>query len=89
MARFRCQANGAVGKDVAQQTYEGFINLKSDDQFQSWSETGGEIRSPAITFQNGIQISTKDKIEDTEPAEESGQKQQLEKTPEVSREDAK
>lgn len=60
VARFRCQAAGTVGEDVAEQIFEGHIQLKSDDEFKTWSETGGEIRSPEVRFRNGIRISPKD-----------------------------
>jgi hypothetical protein len=74
IARFRCQAAGDVGNDVAEQVFEGFLKLKSEDGFQSWNETGGEIRSPEISFRNGIHISPKDKDDAEEAADPSEEK---------------
>lgn len=55
---FRCQATGPSGdSDTVEQTFEGHIRLKSDDGFKSWSETGGEISSPQVVFQKGIEVT--------------------------------
>ena len=53
IAHFRCQATGTPGEhDTApSQSFEGFIKLRSNDDFRSWDEVGGEIRSPALRFE--------------------------------------
>ncbi len=67
IAHFRCLATGAVGADDAsEQTFEGSLRLKSDDDFETWWEVGGEIRAKEIRFLNGIKISPRDGTENTE-----------------------
>lgn len=69
VVHFRCQATGDTAReDVANQIFEGFIQLRSEDQFESWVETGGEIRSPQIIFQKGIQVNAAGDSEDAAPA---------------------
>jgi hypothetical protein len=58
ITRFRCLASSAdTADEVTQQTFEGFIRLRSDDGFETWSEVGGEIRTPQIRFLRGIVIT--------------------------------
>jgi hypothetical protein len=58
ITRFRCLAASAdEAEEVTQQTFEGYIRLKSDDDFATWSEVGGEIRSPQIRFLRGVVIT--------------------------------
>lgn len=58
---FRCRTEGSGNEgEKIQQTFEGHISIASTDGFQSWNETGGEIRSPEVLFQNGSRISAKD-----------------------------
>jgi hypothetical protein len=60
VVRFRCQAasaDDAEATEVTQQTFEGYIRLRSNDGFATWDEVGGEIRSPQIRFLRGITIT--------------------------------
>jgi len=66
IAHFRCQvANGKNTDDSTEQIFEGELRLKSEDGFNTWSETGGEIRGKEIRFLNGVKITPHDK--DGEP----------------------
>jgi hypothetical protein len=67
IAHFRCQAAGpaVAGADSTEQVFEGYLNLKSDNGFETWSETGGQIRSPEIRFLNGVKVTPRS----NEPAE--------------------
>jgi hypothetical protein len=70
IAHFRCSSSGAIGQNEAvEQVFEGFIQLRSDDKFETWREVGGNIRAPEVRFQNGIRISLKEPLSDE--AEES------------------
>jgi hypothetical protein len=78
-AHFRCQATGPMnGGEVSNQTFEGILDLKSDDGFKTWSETGGDIHSPEISFVNGLHVSAKegdsgaDSAPEATPAPSSG-----------------
>jgi hypothetical protein len=51
-------AKKTTANEAVEQIFEGYLKLKSDDGFQTWSETGGEIRAPEIRFQNGMRISS-------------------------------
>ena len=58
IAHFRCSAASAPeGDEVTEQIFEGFLRLKSTDGFQTWGETGGEIRSPEVRFLKGVQVT--------------------------------
>ena len=58
VAHFRCQAASAPeAEEVTQQTFEGYLRLRSTDEFKTWSEVGGEINSPEVTFLKGIRIT--------------------------------
>lgn len=68
LAHFRCRTEGkAAGNEVISQVFEGRLHLKSDDGFQDWTVTGGEITSPELSFQNGVRISAKDGDGDPAP----------------------
>lgn len=70
LARFRCQAVGPLeGNEETEQVFEGFLRLQSNDGFQTWSEIGGEIRSPEIRFREGIRVTPGNS--DQEPSPES------------------
>lgn len=66
IVRFRCNAVGEIQKDqpnpatpsedIVSQIFEGYLHLKSNDHFQTWSEIGGEIKAPKITFEKGIEV---------------------------------
>ena len=57
IAHFRCEAATALDSpDASAQTFEGQLRLKSKDGFKTWSEVGGEIISPDVTFINGTSI---------------------------------
>lgn len=60
IAHFRCQAVGPVGDDQTEQIFEGFLHLKSQDGFETWAETGGEIKASEIHFLRGIKVTPKD-----------------------------
>jgi hypothetical protein len=61
IAHFRCQVTGATGTDDAsEQIFEGFLRLKSDDGFETWSSAGGEISAKEIRFLKGIQVTPGD-----------------------------
>ncbi len=69
IARFRCQAVGQAGTDdTTEQVFEGHLNLRSDDGFETWSETGGTISSPEIRFLKGVEITRSGDGESAEPA---------------------
>jgi hypothetical protein len=58
IARFRCQAVGESSPtEATEQVFEGHIRLRSKDGFATWSEVGGEIRSPQIRFLKGIKVT--------------------------------
>lgn len=57
IAHFRCQAIGPSGEDQTEQVFEGFLNLKSQDGFETWAETGGEIKAREVHFLRGIRIT--------------------------------
>lgn len=62
IAHFRCQVStGKNTDDSTEQTFEGELRLKSEDGFNTWSETGGEIRAKEIRFLNGVKVSPHDK----------------------------
>jgi hypothetical protein len=59
--RFRCSTQGgAADGDKVAQSFEGFLHLGSNDDFETWQELGGEIRSSDIAFENGSRISAKE-----------------------------
>lgn len=61
IAHFRCQVStGANADDSSEQVFEGELRLKSDDGFNTWAETGGEIRGKEIRFLNGVKITPHD-----------------------------
>jgi hypothetical protein len=65
--RFRCSTEGgAANGEKVHQSFEGVLRLGSDDGFESWSELGGEIRSPDIVFENGSRISAKEAAPSTD-----------------------
>ena len=58
IAHFRCQAGSPPdAAEVTEQIFEGYLRLKSNDNFQTWSETAGEIQSPEVRFLKGIQVT--------------------------------
>jgi hypothetical protein len=58
-AHFRCNAVGDLGNGQnVDQVFEGHLNLKSDDGFQTWSEVGGTINSSELEFTTPAVIST-------------------------------
>lgn len=62
---FRCSTEGTAqnGADKVQQMFEGDLRLGSTDGFQTWTELGGQIRSPDIVFENGSKIDMKQPAE--------------------------
>jgi hypothetical protein len=79
IVHFRCEAQETVAADNTSaqervdQVFEGFLRLHSDDGFATWSETGGEINSPAVTFERGAEVTAK---EPATPPESSSATQQ-------------
>jgi hypothetical protein len=62
LARFRCKVVGQAGDDdTSEQVFEGFLRLESKDGFETWDETGGEIRAKEIRFLNGVKITPEKK----------------------------
>lgn len=62
IAHFRCQANGALTEgELTEQVFTGRLILKSNDGFKTWSELGGEIRSPEVRFLHGTEIGPEKK----------------------------
>jgi hypothetical protein len=57
VAHFRCQAAQGAADDASEQIFEGFLRLKSDDFFETWTATGGEIRASELRFLNGVKVS--------------------------------
>lgn len=60
--------------DVTSQTYQGVIRLVSNDGGHTWAWTDQDVSSPAIRFEKGSQISTKEPesaSEQTEPETET------------------
>ena len=57
IAHFRCQAISAAGEEQTEQVFEGFLRLKSQDGFQTWAETGGEINAREVNFLHGVKIT--------------------------------
>lgn len=63
IAHFRCKTQGeTTTSQVVQQTFQGFIYLKSQNNFQTWEEVGGEIVSPGIQFATEMRINAKDPL---------------------------
>jgi hypothetical protein len=61
IAHFRCRTEGeTTTAQKVQQTFQGFIYLKSQNNFQTWEEVGGEITSPGIQFATEMRINAKD-----------------------------
>jgi hypothetical protein len=57
VAHFRCQAAQGTVEDAAEQIFEGYLRLKSDDLFETWTATGGEIHASELRFLKGVKIS--------------------------------
>lgn len=67
---FRCRAKMTIKNgDMVEQSFAGLLHLKSDDEFMTWSEVGGEIASPSVRFEKGTEISGKRSHEAGEQAE--------------------
>lgn len=65
IAHFRCQAaTDPAAEEVTEQVFEGYLRLKSTDNFQTWGEIGGEINSPEVRFLKGIQVRPEGKATD-------------------------
>lgn len=61
LAHFRCRTEGKVDDfETVTQTFAGEIRLRSNDNFVTWAEVGGNIRAPEVTFNYGTQVSSKD-----------------------------
>lgn len=70
-AHFRCRTEGPAGQDeTITQTFEGHLSLTSQDEFKTWTEAGGEIRSSQITFNQGVKISSQPQPGDFPTAED-------------------
>jgi len=74
VVHFRCKSEGkAAGDETITQVFEGQIQLRSNDQFKTWSEVGGQIRAPEIEYSRGVQVSAKDPFPEA-PAPGSAEK---------------
>lgn len=61
LAHFRCRTEGAVdANETVTQTFEGDLRLRSIDNFQTWTEVGGNIRAPEVAFSQGTHVTAKD-----------------------------
>lgn len=61
-AHFRCQAEqGDASEDAFEQMFEGTLRIKSEDGFETWKATGGEIFAREVRFLNGIKITPSNK----------------------------
>ena len=71
LAHFRCSAaTDPEAEEVTEQIFEGYLRLRSNDGFQTWGETGGEILSPEVRFLKGVHI-TPDKGGSSSPESEA------------------
>lgn len=87
IARFRCHAlSGQKKVNEVRQEFEGYLRLRSDDGFETWAETGGEINSKDINFIDGIEVR---KGDGAAAGDESDQESQGESVPAAGSDDHK